>query len=302
MFLLTSFPQGKPFFTSARTHFGSRLFLPLSLLCALWFVCRPVLVVAERVAIFPCTDLTAIRWVRDRHRCDVYFICRYGQPLAMPACPQGQVWSQAAHNCVPESSRWNDCPVTTEDRRATGVYTVYKVHERRKLTQPFPEGHEITYGNMKLSRGKGSLRGDKDFWKNLMMPVDQMTTRDRVRSSSTITPSNDAVYYDFWGNRLTTASPPQSEENFPHSIVTPDFRFGHRRHNSDWNNRKDTLHVGLPNQKDTSRDSKSPWYSRVAPDNKPDIRDELFDRMDYSYYLEGLCFYDRSYTNMILYT
>ncbi|KAH9520287.1 hypothetical protein Btru_060429 [Bulinus truncatus] len=63
----------------------------------------------QRQPVFPCVDFQAIRWVRDVHYCDQYYICHFGQPMSMPACPTGQVWSNVALNCVPEFSRWDDC-------------------------------------------------------------------------------------------------------------------------------------------------------------------------------------------------
>ncbi|XP_076465470.1 uncharacterized protein LOC143297167 [Babylonia areolata] len=61
---------------------------------------------------WPCTNRLAIEWVRHPDDCSQYFICHFGQPLAMPQCPFGQVWGIGARNCVPEQSRWNDCNFT----------------------------------------------------------------------------------------------------------------------------------------------------------------------------------------------
>ncbi|BFY97985.1 hypothetical protein BsWGS_01025 [Bradybaena similaris] len=63
----------------------------------------------ENLLVYPCTDFEAIRWVRDSTFCEQYYICHFGQPLAMPACPTGQVWSNGALNCVPRESVWDDC-------------------------------------------------------------------------------------------------------------------------------------------------------------------------------------------------
>lgn len=77
----------------------------------------PTLTSADRMAVYPCVDFQAIRWVRDAAYCDQYYICHFGQPMSMPSCPAGQVWSNLALNCVPVHSRWDDCshpPVATQ--------------------------------------------------------------------------------------------------------------------------------------------------------------------------------------------
>ena len=72
---------------------------------------------------WPCTDTSAIQWVRHPQDCSQYYICHYGQPLSMPTCPYGQVWAKKARNCVPETSRWNDCDLT-EVSQNNGTYDV----------------------------------------------------------------------------------------------------------------------------------------------------------------------------------
>ncbi|KAK7496931.1 hypothetical protein BaRGS_00011911 [Batillaria attramentaria] len=58
----------------------------------------------------PCPSAPGIHWVRDPTSCSKYFICVASQPVRMPACPPRTVWSEAAKNCVPANSLWNDCP------------------------------------------------------------------------------------------------------------------------------------------------------------------------------------------------
>lgn len=88
---------------------------PLSMRIAIVFVVTTILPMfiqsssGQRLVSYPCTDMGAIRWMRDPNYCDQYYICHFGQPLAMPACPKGQVWGSKALNCVPEGSRWDDC-------------------------------------------------------------------------------------------------------------------------------------------------------------------------------------------------
>ncbi|XP_041360363.1 uncharacterized protein LOC121376525 [Gigantopelta aegis] len=60
----------------------------------------------------PCQgNNLGVHWVRDPTNCTKYFICVSGQPIKMPGCPRGYVWSVSARNCVGRDSRWNDCPV-----------------------------------------------------------------------------------------------------------------------------------------------------------------------------------------------
>ncbi|KAK7011769.1 chitin binding beak protein 1 [Biomphalaria glabrata] len=83
----------------------------------------------QRQPVFPCVDFHAIHWVRDANYCEQYYICHFGQPMSMPACPRGQVWSNTALNCVPEFSRWDDC-----NRVAVGDSPV-EVTERNQVSQ-----------------------------------------------------------------------------------------------------------------------------------------------------------------------
>ncbi|BFZ01121.1 hypothetical protein BsWGS_04160 [Bradybaena similaris] len=97
-------------------------------------------VIAQKLVVYPCTDFDAIRWVRDATFCNQYYICHFGQPLAMPSCPGGQVWSNAALNCVPQDSRWDDCsgrprPLKTE-KRTTKNYRLSTVTRRPLQTNP----------------------------------------------------------------------------------------------------------------------------------------------------------------------
>ncbi|XP_064609786.1 transmembrane protease serine 9-like [Liolophura sinensis] len=57
----------------------------------------------------PCKSLE-LHWVRHASNCSVYYCCGFGIPYKMQPCPEGQVWSNMATNCVPMGSRWNDCP------------------------------------------------------------------------------------------------------------------------------------------------------------------------------------------------
>jgi len=41
--------------------------------------------------------------------CKGYFMCVYGNPVEMPDCPVGSVFSTVAHVCVPENSYFDDC-------------------------------------------------------------------------------------------------------------------------------------------------------------------------------------------------
>jgi len=41
--------------------------------------------------------------------CKGYFMCVYGNPVEMPDCPVGSVFSTLAHVCVPENSNFDDC-------------------------------------------------------------------------------------------------------------------------------------------------------------------------------------------------
>ncbi|XP_035829800.1 uncharacterized protein LOC118479190 [Aplysia californica] len=97
---------------------GARQLL-LALLGLLMFCSIPSQ--SQRLLVFPCVNMEAIKWVRDPVFCDQYYICHFGQPLAMPSCPSGQVWSNGALNCVPEGSRWDDCAIKEEEKTA---YTV----------------------------------------------------------------------------------------------------------------------------------------------------------------------------------
>ncbi|CAG5123789.1 unnamed protein product [Candidula unifasciata] len=81
----------------------------LYIVLMLTFYCQQMTSLAQKLIVYPCTDFQAIRWVRDSTFCNQYYICHFGQPLSMPACPSGQVWSNIALNCVPQHSRWDDC-------------------------------------------------------------------------------------------------------------------------------------------------------------------------------------------------
>lgn len=41
--------------------------------------------------------------------CTGYYLCVYGNPVEMPNCPPGSVFSTSAHVCVPENSIYDDC-------------------------------------------------------------------------------------------------------------------------------------------------------------------------------------------------
>ena len=70
----------------------------------------------------PChDDNLGVHWVRDPANCTKYFICVSGQPIRMPGCPRGYVWSVSARNCVGRDSRWNDCPVVVESLKSRAV-------------------------------------------------------------------------------------------------------------------------------------------------------------------------------------
>ena len=91
-------------------------------ICIQCFICLFAQSRAQRlskVPEYPCPDVSAIQWVRDPLDCTAYFICHFGQPLTMPACPYSQVWSNSARNCVPEGSRWDDCEANLKHRAST---------------------------------------------------------------------------------------------------------------------------------------------------------------------------------------
>ncbi|PVD19358.1 hypothetical protein C0Q70_19846 [Pomacea canaliculata] len=92
--------------------------------------------VSFRKVELPCTDRAAIQWVRDPANCAQYYICHFGQPLAMPACPYGQVWGIKARNCVPEDSRWNDCNETGEVPKDITKVPKMNDFESSKKTKP----------------------------------------------------------------------------------------------------------------------------------------------------------------------
>lgn len=103
-------------------------------------ISRQMSVIAQKLVVYPCTDFDAIRWVRDATFCNQYYICHFGQPLAMPSCPAGQVWSNTALNCVPQDSRWDDCsgrsrPLKTE-KRTTQNSRLSTVTRRPLQTNP----------------------------------------------------------------------------------------------------------------------------------------------------------------------
>lgn len=81
-------------------------------------------------AIYPCPSTEPIRWIRDPKDCHTYFICSFGQPIIMPKCPNTQVWSNSALNCVPKSSSWNDCPKSSlpPDDKLTNKITATTHH------------------------------------------------------------------------------------------------------------------------------------------------------------------------------
>ena len=89
--------------------------------------------VVGRKVEWPCTDRSAIQWVRHPRDCSKYYICHFGQPLSMPVCPYGQVWGIKAKNCVPEHSRWNDCDVVS-----------YSVNNRTKNVRDNHRGDDGT--------------------------------------------------------------------------------------------------------------------------------------------------------------
>ncbi|XP_041362868.1 mucin-5AC-like isoform X2 [Gigantopelta aegis] len=57
---------------------------------------------------YPCTSM-GIQWVRHENDCSRYYICSFGKPQLLPACPGNSHWSNTFKNCVPIDSRWDDC-------------------------------------------------------------------------------------------------------------------------------------------------------------------------------------------------
>lgn len=58
--------------------------------------------------------------------CTGYYLCVFGQPVEMPDCPNGSVFSTTAHVCVPENSIYNDCKVDLRPSIPdSGKYTIY---------------------------------------------------------------------------------------------------------------------------------------------------------------------------------
>ncbi|CAG5128102.1 unnamed protein product [Candidula unifasciata] len=107
---------------------------------------------AENPLVYPCVDFEAIRWVRDSTFCDQYYICHFGQPLAMPACPSGQVWSNGAVNCVPKDSVWDDCynGISSTQRDTTQVQqNTLKTNQTSTVTGPVQLNP--TYNNIVIS-------------------------------------------------------------------------------------------------------------------------------------------------------
>jgi len=49
--------------------------------------------------------------------CTGYYICVNSQPIEMPDCPSGSVFSRNAHVCVPKGSYFDDCSEGTIDTR-----------------------------------------------------------------------------------------------------------------------------------------------------------------------------------------
>lgn len=113
----------------------------------------------ESLLVYPCVDFEAIRWVRDSTFCEQYYICHFGQPLAMPACPAGQVWSNGALNCVPRESVWDDC----QDSVSTST--------QRDTTQPLENLQKTTQTPAVTSLGDLNNTGN-----NIEVSVEQMST------------------------------------------------------------------------------------------------------------------------------
>ena len=254
------------FLALLRNHTSGNLVLVLFFIIS-YFLLIPVLVNADRFVVYPCTDITAVSWVRDRHRCDIYYICQYGQPLTMPACPWGQVWSNAAHNCVPETSRWNDCPASWDSRKSGGKYASYRLTKTMKRKYTTPKRADFTNkipSNVKISRNDGKPRADKDFWGNLRITAEKPTTRQTTVKTSTVTLRDEDFYYDFWGNKFT--SPPTLKNGKSQTLLPSDKNSKHYLVTPDWSSRRKHPHYpNLPTQRNDSR-KKSRWFSQFLED------------------------------------
>ncbi|GFS06404.1 chitin binding beak protein 1 [Elysia marginata] len=232
--------------------------------------------------------MKAIRWVRDPRRCDIYYICQYGQPLPMPACPHGQVWSNAALNCVPENSRWNDCSISLHHQilKKTGKYSEsYWGSGSTKISLVLPERNEIILKNsenIKIPRDKSFLVADKDFWENLLIAVEKLlTTEKSTVQSNTLTPHNDhndddAMDKNFWHTIFTTTAPLHLKQSYEQKLVLSNTRT--LEDSESTRHRENPQSQSSPHHKEESKSkiSRSPWFSLVEK-NKSDYKDDTFN-------------------------
>ncbi|KAK3750276.1 hypothetical protein RRG08_015769 [Elysia crispata] len=187
----------------------------------------------------------------------------------MPACPWGQVWSNAAHNCVPETSRWNDCPASWDSRKSGGKYASYRLTKTMKRKYTTPKRADFTNkipSNVKISRNDGKPRADKDFWGNLRITAEKPTTRQTTVKTSTVTLRDEDFYYDFWGNKFT--SPPTLKNGKSQTLLPSDKNSKHYLVTPDWSSRRKHPHYpNLPTQRNDSR-KKSRWFSQFLEDDR----------------------------------
>ncbi|RUS75856.1 hypothetical protein EGW08_016377, partial [Elysia chlorotica] len=233
----------------------------------------------------PCSDARAVSWVRDDLRCDRYYICRLGQPLTMPACPTGQVWSEAAHNCVPETSRWNDCPASVhfiQSRTSTGQYTShtgqYNTHMPRRKFRPSDQrdpSHKAP-SNVKTPRDHPGPEADVDFWGNLRLALEETATTQRPAGNrSASTRDNHPRHDGVWSKTNPQPRSTPEEGNF-YSMLRPNFHSTPKAleetHTSKWKgHQRQPLYPRPTTQADTLG-KKSMWFSRLPEEESSDQR------------------------------
>ncbi|KAK3601571.1 hypothetical protein CHS0354_027815 [Potamilus streckersoni] len=67
----------------------------------------------------PQCKMFGIHEIIPKDDCTGWYLCLWGQPVEMPNCHKGDVFSRSAHVCVPINSIYNDCPLHVRVIRTT---------------------------------------------------------------------------------------------------------------------------------------------------------------------------------------
>ncbi|XP_052778891.1 uncharacterized protein LOC128216371 [Mya arenaria] len=79
---------------------------------ALYALAAATLVIAGQDKLVQCTP--GEYEIIGKADCTGYYLCVFGNPVEMPPCPPGSVFSSSSNVCVPKGSIYDDCKKTTD--------------------------------------------------------------------------------------------------------------------------------------------------------------------------------------------